>query len=324
MENYSYGHASEEWTSLGVDPNAAAAVVAMLTPRELQSVVNAQREASAADLLRSSDLEQKVSFSDISIPTRDGSSIPARVYKPKTASSPLPLYVFFHGGGYMFGSIASEHYQCMRTASLVPMVMVHVCYRHSPAFQHPTQTNDAWDGFTWAVDNAGQLGADERIVVGGISAGAGLAAAVILRENQGKRRVCGQVLAIPWLYHCDSWNGKTECSYAQNEHAPMLPLSQVQRFAEALGAGVTDEVFPGNTDDGNLAGMPKTVVLVAGMDVLRDEGLEYAKRLQGKGVDVKTKVFPGLPHMFYRYDQLPSVGEWYSTIGDGIKWMTGS
>lgn len=327
-EYYQYGIPSEEWLTLQADQPSAAPPGSQ-TIQELQAATNAGRETSSSRLMALKDLSNQVTWSNVSIPTRDGSTIPARIYRPSQCqdAEELPMYVFFHGGGFMFGTIDSEDYNCARVVSLVPVILIHICYRHTPAFSHPTQANDAQDGFEWAVSHAAELGGDaNRIIIGGISAGGSLAASIVLRENQnspGKGRISGQLLAIPWLQHPEVSMQDGNSSYAQNKHAPILPLAQILRFSNNLGvANIRDEtLFAANARDADFIAMPKTLVLVAGMDVLRDEALHYEQRLREQGVHTKLHVFSGLPHGFYRHAELSSAEEWFRRMAAGIRWM---
>jgi acetyl esterase/lipase len=173
-----------------------------------------------------------------------------------------------------------------------------VNYRHTPEFRHPTQVNDAWDSYEWLATNAQSLGVDtNRVVVGGVSAGGSLASWVVWNahqlQNQGQQmplKIVGQVLCIPWLIHPDNHPGllpglKAPSSYEQNVDAPVLPWAIVRLFTDLLGA--EDPKDPslnvGVASDASLKGIPKTSFVVAGRDLLRDEGLYYAKRLQENG-----------------------------------------
>lgn len=330
-EYYHYGQPSEEWVKLNAPSNSAA--LAGLSPIELQAAVNKDRETAAKQKLQSDTSLLKVETIDEFISTRDNSKIPARVYRPgdRAPDESLPVLVFFHGGGFIFGTIDSESYTCARIVSERRVVLIHICYRHPPTYQYPTQINDAWDAFEWTVSHAERLGGDNtRLILGGISAGAALAASVVLRENQshpGNGRIVGQLLGIPWLLHPDAWTSRMEteqCSYAQNKDAPILTLGLARLFAAQLNvADINDEIqFVGNAKDSDLKGMPRTVMLVAGMDLLRDEALDYEKRLKEQAVETKCHVFSGLPHGFYRHLELSATDEWFKSIADGIAWIS--
>lgn len=293
-----YGIPNQEWTDLVKStPLTSTTLDSQQTVEDLQHQTNVSRETASSQFM-TSGLADEVHWDDVEIPTRDGQVIPARIYRAKqNVETPLPVYLYFHGGGFLFGTISSEDASCARIVSLLPIIIVHVCYRHTPHFQHPTQVHDAWDAFSWVRANMIDFGGDpHRLVVGGVSAGATLAASIVLRENRlspGKGRVCGQVLCIPWLCHPEAVSGNS--SYKQNHDAPLLPRSKVDLFTSLLAAEdkLDTSIFAGNAEDADLVGMPKTVMLVCGLDVLRDEGLLYGERLEKNGYVLFLDGFQG-------------------------------
>ncbi|KIW63045.1 hypothetical protein PV04_09923 [Phialophora macrospora] len=304
---------------------------------------NALREKDSRVEMERSGLSEKVSWEDVSIPTRDASTIPARIYKTKrdsdgSATAPLPVYLFFHGGGYLFGSIESEDANCSRVVAMSPydsVIVVHVNHRHTPAFKYPVPHHDAWDAFLWLDKNITSIGGDcNKVIVGGISAGGGLAASVVLHAQELPSSglnitVAGQLLLIPWLVHpkaypFDMLASKERSSFVQNSDAPILPLAQITIFTDALSGPDTDPtdiyLSPLFASDEKIRGMPKTVFVVAGMDPLRDEALLYADKLKRNGVPAKVNIFPGLPHGFRRFGSLKASARWDELIVEGIQW----
>lgn len=241
------------------------------------------------------ELREKVSWRDYSLLTRDKQSIIIRVYRPSHISNAeqLPVYLYFHGGGHLLGTVETEDAACSRLASHAGIVVTSANYRHTPEFKHPTQVHDAWDSFEWLAKNARIIGGDPtRVIVGGISAGAGLAASIVIRQHNMVRRnilprpdleISGQLICIPWLVHPDNQpiERHPTASFEQNVNAPVLPLSLLRHFTDLLGAQdpKDPDLNVGLTQDSDIVGLPKTSVLVAGQDLLRDEGLNYAEKL---------------------------------------------
>lgn len=281
------------------------------------------------------DLRSKVTWRDYSVLARDQCNITIRVYRTNKYLdvTPLPVYLYFHGGGYLFGTSETEDAACARVADGAGILVASVGYRHTPEFTHPTQVNDALDSFTWLVDNIDTIGGDRnRVIVGGISAGACLAAVVAQQSRTTGTGVtiCGQLLCIPWLVHPDNNPSNTTAapltsSYQQNTHADVLPLGLLQLFTKLLSAsGPGDPTLnPGLADDTVVAGLPKTCFLVAGQDLLRDEGLSYARKLDKNGyvssprLDNKEKKYcrttanldsPLFSHTEYRSRYMSSLG----------------
>ncbi len=266
-------------------------------------------------------------WQDYSILTQDSQNIIARVYKPKPkpkpeaetssldashVTAPLPVYLYFHGGGHLYGNVDGEDASCSRIVAESPapgVIVVNVNYRHTPEFVWPTQLNDAWDSFVWLSQHMSTIGGDpSRVVIGGISAGGGLAASVVQRHHHHRHQVLqaaaaghpttfaanvtvrGQVLGSPWLLHPLAnpnplSSQQPLSSFNQNQDAPVLPWSILKVFADLLGpAAVSDPSFNvALATDEYLRGLPKTSSLIAGQDLLRDEGLYYAERLKANG-----------------------------------------
>ena len=134
-----------------------------------------------------------VSIHNIHVPVRNGQSIDVRIYRfTNEKNTVLPAYVYLHEGGYLFGLLFSEDAHCARITSALNIIVISVGYRHTPEFTYLTQHNDAWDVSCWIKQNAEKVGIkQDQVAIGGISAGAGLAASVVFREFKN-------TLEIPW------------------------------------------------------------------------------------------------------------------------------
>lgn len=187
MADYShYGGIATDWETY-MAKNPQPAVPPGLSPLELQKLTNDGREAASNAITKGLD---GVSQQDFSCPTSDNQTIPIRIYKPSSASpeARLPVYIYFHGGGFLFGTLTTEDAACYGIVKALGIVVVNVNYRHTPAWKWPCQAHDAWAALNWAYENMDAIGGDEtKVVVGGRSAGANLAAGVVLRE---KDEVC--------------------------------------------------------------------------------------------------------------------------------------
>ena len=130
---------------------------------------------------------------DLSIPTRDGQALPARLYAP--AQDHLPVLLYFHGGGFTIGSVSTHDALCRHLSHLAHCAVLSVDYRLAPEHKFPTAANDAWDALQWLAAQAGALGLDgSRLAVGGDSAGGTLAIV-----NAIEARKAGLPLALQLL-----------------------------------------------------------------------------------------------------------------------------
>lgn len=295
----SYGGPSDEW--LAVEASLPSPP-ANQTVSELKRSANQGRETLASKAMVS--LSSQIHMCDHSIRTRDGHSIEARSYRPSSATAatqpPLPVYMHFHGGGFAFGTLASEDAICARIAVSVGVVVINVNYRHTPEFTYPTAWNDAQDAFEWLHGHLDEIHGDGRkVVLGGISAGARLVASLVLEKRLGKTAsqcpdILGQVLMIPSLVQANCYTPQLKrmrdpsvSSYVENENAPILPRSRMKMFEELLKVEFSDDtdtkLNPGNATPAEVKGLPATVFGIAAVDPLRDEGLLYAKLLTEAG-----------------------------------------
>lgn len=291
-----YGGPSAEWLAVQAtlpDPSATAGQSLL----ERRRITNQTREDAARTAMES--LARKVEMHDYMIATRDGQAIEARSYRPVSAGDErLPVYMHLHGGGFLFGTLASEDATCARLAINTNIVVLNVNYRHTPEFAYPVPFEDAEDSFIWLHDKIDLLrGNSERVILGGISAGAQLAASLTLKENLATTRSCppiaGQVLMIPALVHIDCYTPQMAqmrdpsiSSHAENRNAPILPRETINMFLGLLvdKPDVKDlRLNPGNATADQIGGLPPTTFGIAGLDPLRDEGLLYAKLLSESG-----------------------------------------
>ncbi|KAF7547583.1 hypothetical protein G7Z17_g7628 [Cylindrodendrum hubeiense] len=247
-------------------------------------------------------LEHRVYTHDYLIPTRDGSFIEARSYRPVNIrnETSLPVYIHLQGGGFVFGTLDGEDGICGRVACGSQVAVLNVNYRHTPEFTYPTQWNDAEDAFEWAHDNMAKFAGDPgKVIIGGISAGGWVAASLTLqrhlaRETDARPPIAGQVLMIPCLAYPDCYEPQLQkmkhhsiSSYKQNEKAPLMSVSDLRFFSEMLKIKNPDvkdtKLNPGNASPAQVKGMPPTVLGIVGLDPLRDEALLYAKMLTEAG-----------------------------------------
>jgi acetyl esterase len=231
---------------------------------------------------------------DLTVPGAEG-NIPVRIYTPEGAG-PFPLCVYFHGGGWVIGSLDSQDADCRAIANAAGCVVVSVNYRHAPEHKFPAAPNDAYRATQWASDNASRLNCDgTRLSVGGMSAGGNLAAVVALmaRDRASPPLAC-QILIVPALNY--AFDTK---SYFENGEGYVLTRDAMRWFWDHYlptpADGANPYASPLRAPD--LRGLPPALILTAEYDPLRDEGLAYAERLREAGVAAVHRCYDGMLHM---------------------------
>jgi acetyl esterase len=229
--------------------------------------------------------------------------VPVRVYRPATADGDaLPTIVYYHGGGWVTGTLDSIDGLCRRLATRAPAVVVSVDYRLAPEHPFPAAVDDAAAALSWVASVAADLGGDpDRLAVAGTSAGANLAAAVSLRATRALEgddsppEPDAQALFYPILDH----DCTTE-SYEANADGPLLTREDMVWFwAQYLRSPVDGaNPYASVLRAPNLSGVAPAVVVTAGHDVLRDEGVAYADRLADAGVETIHHHYPTMCHGF--------------------------
>jgi acetyl esterase/lipase len=248
---------------------------------------------------------------DVTITVRD-TALRGRLYRPTTEGT-LPLVVYYHGGGWLLGSIDSHDVTTRLLALASGCAVLSVDYRRGPEHRFPTAVEDAVDAVHWVVENAGDLGADaERLAVAGDSAGGNLAtvAATVLRDEGGPA-IALQVLAYP-VTSCDLEHG-----FDMRYEGHILYRDEMQWHQDNYLRNPDDardpRVSPLLAD---LRGLPPAVVVLPECDPLRPQGVLYVDALRAAGVEVEVVEAPTLVHGFFGLDEVfPEAADTMAHVG---------
>jgi len=232
---------------------------------------------------------------DLTIPGPLG-AIPVRIYAPHERS-PLPVLVYFHGGGWVVGNLDTADQFCRMIANAADCVVVSINYRHAPEHKFPAAMEDAYAGTRWTSQNAGIFRGDPaRLAVSGTSAGGNLAAVVALAaRDRGAPPLCFQLLIVPVIDHnfdtpscrenADGYGLTTDAMRWYWRHYLSSDADGRHPYASPLRAP-------------SLGRLPPAFVATAEFDPLRDEGEAYAARLRTEGVPTVHKRYAGMVHGF--------------------------
>ena len=231
------------------------------------------------------------------IATADGSAVELVVFRPDGSSGrPLPAIAYFHGGGFVFGDAGTDVRVPSALAADLGAIVVSVNYRLAPEHPFPTPFDDCFTAVNWlAGDN--DLGTDSSgIVVAGISAGAGMAAAVALKAREtGSAAIRFQALDSPVLddrLHTTSATEFTDSPLWNRQNA--IDSWRHYLGTDADRARTSEYAAPARAQD--LSGLPPAYIAVSSFDPLRDEGICYAQRLTQAGVYTELQLYPGTFH----------------------------
>jgi acetyl esterase/lipase len=222
------------------------------------------------------------------------------VYRPKALGPNGAAYLHIHGGGYMLGLPEMNEARNAALAQALGVVVASVDYRRAPDHPHPAPLEDCYAALTWLAAGGEDLRLDPgRIAVGGESAGGGLAANLALAaRDRGDVRPVLQALIYPML---DDRTGSVRRAPPQTVEFVWPAASNRLGWASLLGREprrVSAPRYAAAARAKTLAGLAPTFIAVGGVDILRDEGLDYALRLSRSGVATELRLYPGAIHGF--------------------------
>ena len=232
--------------------------------------------------------------------TGPGSDIAIRIYTPRELKTgeKLPVLIWFHGGGFVIGSLETHDSVCRMLANQADCIVVAVDYRLAPESKFPDAVEDCKAALKWVALHAVEFGGDaSSMAVGGDSAGANLATVMaILARDAAHPKLVFQLLVYP----CTAPEPETASHYKFKEGYVLSRNSITWFYRQYLRSSkdVKDFRFaPLILDD--LSGLPAALIIVAGYDPLRDEGMDYARRLIEAGNRVRLSNYEGMVHGFY-------------------------
>lgn len=238
---------------------------------------------------------------DMSIPG-PGGDIPIRVYSPVAGGgSALPCLVFFHGGGFVIGSLDTHDALCRTLSNEAGVRVVAVDYRLAPEHRYPAAAEDCYAATRWVEANAGALDIDPNaIAVAGDSAGGNLAAVVSLMARAKKGpQIAFQLLIYPVadMTGSEKWPSRQERAEGYFLETVTMEWFEDNYFGDN-DAGRSEETgSPLSAVD--LSNLPPAYVITAGFDPLRDEGKALADALSAAGTKVEYIDYPSMVHGFF-------------------------
>ena len=293
--------------NLDVDMKHVLDAMKKLDPKPLPklSPAEARTQPSAADGVKALLTEQGrntvpepgVTTKDLAYDTAGGSQ-KVRIYAPDGATGPLPVVVYYHGGGFVIADLDTYDATPRAIAKGAKAIVVSVEYRHAPEAKFPAQQEDAFAAYTWALANAKSFGGDpSRVALLGESAGGNLATNVAITARDGNVEKPVRVVAV---YPMAGTNLDTQ-SYKDNAAAKPLDKPMMAWFYDQTVRTDADRSDPrldivGKAD---LKGLPPFTVVTAQIDPLHDDGKMLADKIKAAGGQVTYRDYPGVTHEFF-------------------------
>ena len=231
-----------------------------------------------------------------------------RIYKPKSITTPTPVLIWLHGGGYVMGKPEMDDFSCAQYVRELGIPIVSVDYRYAPKHPFPAGLEDSYSALKWVESHSQQLGLDaKRIAIGGASAGGGLAAALVqLAHDRQEIKPVFQLLVYPML------DDRTVLRADIDDSNNFTWTQESNRFGweSYLGKKCGTEDVPAYSVPArrkDLSGLPPAWIGVGTLDVFHDEDVAYAQRLKECDVECEIYIAPDAFHGFDVFDPQLSI-----------------
>jgi acetyl esterase len=297
-------------------------MMAAATPAERRRPTANERRQSLVKLMQFARSDAAdVSASDGTLPG-PGGDIAYRLYAPDANGAPAPGFIFFHGGGMVAGSIDTHDRVAAALAEATGCRLISVDYRLAPEHKFPAAIEDAIAATAFVARNAASFGIDaEKLVIGGDSAGATLAAVVCQHALRHGPTIVAQCLICPVLDFEETSPSRE--TFAENHLIDRATLEA--DLADYLPEGTDPaDVRISPLRALHVAGLPPAIIHTAEFDPMRDEGNAYARKLLAAGVSVEHVCHDGMIHNFHAMSAvLPQARLILSQIGEQVRRAVG-
>jgi acetyl esterase/lipase len=282
-----------------IDPEAGA-VLAQFGPISEpvpMAAIPAEREARKRRRLTDDDLRRggAVEFEELTVPGPPGAAdIALLVCRPAGAASRAPGVYYMHGGGMIVGDSRTAMAIMLDWVERAGVIVVSVDYRLAPEHPHPAPVEDCYAGLTWTAAHSAELGIDpERLLIAGLSAGAGLGAAVtLMARDRGGPALIGQMLSWPML------DDRYQTPSSRELEPDGLSVTGWRALLGDAQGGPDVSAYAAPARAADLSGLPPAYLDVGSVESFRDETVDYAARIWRAGGAAELHVWPGGFHGF--------------------------
>jgi len=277
--------------------------IEQMTPPQARALLEGLQSSVKVDLPRADVAQRTISS--------EGQSVKLVVVRPAGMTGTLPVFMFFHGGGWVLGDFPTHERLVRDLVAGSGATAVFVEYDRSPEAHYPVAINQAYAATSWVAAHGNEIGVDGgRLAVAGNSVGGNMAAVVaLMAKDRGRPNIRCQILLWPVT------NAAFDtASYDQFAESHFLTRNMMKWFWDSYTTDPRErqDVYasPLQATNERLKGLAPAIIQTAEMDVLRDEGEAYARKLDHAGVDVTSTRYNGLIHdygLLNAMSQLPGV-----------------
>lgn len=309
---------SEVW----LEKQAEAFVAATANPPYLFDLGPEKGRAAVNEVQSGPVAKPAVASEDRSIPGGPGGTVAVRIVRPVGTTGPLPVIVYVHGAGWVFGNALTHDRLVRELATGVGAAVVFPEYSLSPEAKYPTAIEEIYAVVAWVAKNGAEYGLDPaRLALAGDSVGGNMATAVtILAKQRGGPAIRRQLLFYPVTDAAFDTG-----SYQQFATGYFLRRDAMQWFWDQYTANAAQRAeitaSPLRASLEELRGLPQALVITAEADVLRDEGEAYANKLRQAGVVVTAARFQGIIHDFVMLNALADTAAARGAMALAIAWL---
>ncbi len=305
-----------------LEPAAREFAEATAKPPFLFEIPPEQGRAKVDEVQSSPTTKLPVKLEDLTIPVGPNGSMSIRIVRPPRTTRPLPVIVYIHGAGWVFGNAHTHDKLIRELAAGTQAAVVFPIYSLSPEVRYPTALDECYAVTKWVAANGKQLGFDvDSLTIVGDSVGGNLATAVaLLAKERQWPHIQRQLLFYPVTdasFDTDSYN-QFATGYFLRRDAMMWFWDQYTTDP-AERAAITASPLRATIEQ--LRGLPQALIITAEADVLRDEGEAYANKLREAGVRVTAARFQGIIHDFVMLNALSQTAAARGAMSLAISWL---
>jgi acetyl esterase/lipase len=313
---------SQSSRSVLLEPAALAFADSTSSPPFLFELGPEQGRAALDELQSGAISKPEADITDLTVPGGPNGDVAVRIVKPVGTSGPLPVVLFIHGAGWVFGDTITHDRLIRELAVGTGAAVVFPDYQRSPEVRYPSAIEECYTVAKWVADRGAEHGLDAaHLAVAGDSVGGNIAAALtLLAKQRSGPTFTAQVLFYPVTNAAFDTGSYRKFAEGYHLRRDAMMWFWDQYSTEPQRTEITASPLRATTEQ--LTGLPPALVITAEADVLRDEGEAYANKLRTAGVPVTTRRYKGTIHDFVMVDAMADSDAAKGATAQAIRFLT--